>query len=102
MPGRLEFLDGTGKYNCRGHGNVPGEELKRPVKRQGHNSTNPAKQDSGKGHPDGSAPEEGVCEMDPFLHFFMYQNGASKASMCQLAKRFSSFILFCKITNKNS
>ncbi len=51
------------------------------MKRQGRNTADPAQQDGGKGHPEGSAPDEGVFEMDVPFHLFMYQDGTSKAPL---------------------
>jgi len=74
----------------------PGWKRLRPVPEQ---SGNPPEQDGSQGCPEGTAPEEWICDMNISVRTLMHQGGAAEALPRQLPESSPDFILFCEVTN---
>ena len=55
-----------------------------------------------QGCPEGTAPEEWICNMNISVRTLMHQGGAAEALPRQFPESFPGFILFCEVTNQNA
>lgn len=71
----------------------------RPVPEESGNPANPPEQDGRHGCPEGTAPEEWICNMNISVHTLMHQGGSAEALSCQFPESSPGFILFREVTN---
>jgi len=62
-------------------------------------SGNPPEQDGSQGCPEGTAPEEWICDMNISVRTLMHQGGAAEALPRQFPESSPGLILSCEITN---
>ena len=92
--------DGEGQDQHQGSGNVPDRMRLRPVHEQGGNPADSPGQAGSQSSPESTAPEEWIQGMDISVRTPVNQSDTLIALLCQLTRSFTSFILFCEVTDQ--